>query len=119
MKILYVEDNSSFREIVNVVLRIQLKHEVAFAYDGKMAMQMLIAQPFDLIVTDVNMPNMDGNKFIEQLRELFPDMPVAVVTADPESFTLKAKVIGVFDKTHLTNLRALFENIICQNVKKS
>jgi CheY-like chemotaxis protein len=116
VKILYVEDNSSFRELVNVVLRIQLHHDVAFAYDGRMAAEMIKEDPnYDLIITDVGMPNMDGNRFIEEIARIHAPIPIAVLTADPASLkTSLPNVMGVFDKMNIVNMKKMFEDIVCQ-----
>jgi adenylate cyclase len=114
MNILYVEDTASFRELANIVLRTQLHHDVYFAYDGKMALEMLKENPaMDLIITDVSMPTMDGNTLVQELEKNGIKIPVAVITGDPDTAKIKSNnLVGVFDKTAIVNFKNLFSEII-------
>jgi two-component system response regulator HydG len=58
--------------------------EVGEAEDGKVALTVLAGSKFDLIITDLNMPNMDGIELLRKLREQDPDLPVIVVTASDD-----------------------------------
>ena len=86
MKILVVDDFSTMRRIVrNLLVELGFTNTlIQEAKDGTAALAMLRAQPFDLVVTDWNMPNMTG---IDLLRAIRADaglksMPVLMVTAE-------------------------------------
>lgn len=86
MKILVVDDFSTMRRIVrNLLVELGFTNTlIQEAEDGNAALVLLRAQPFDLVVTDWNMPNMTG---IELLRAIRADaglksMPVLMVTAE-------------------------------------
>lgn len=86
MKILVVDDFSTMRRIVrNLLVELGFTNTlIQEAEDGTAALVMLRAQPFDLVVTDWNMPNMTG---IDLLRAIRADaglksMPVLMVTAE-------------------------------------
>jgi two-component system chemotaxis response regulator CheY len=86
MKILVVDDFSTMRRIVrNLLVELGFTNTlIQEAEDGNAALALLRAQPFDLVVTDWNMPNMTG---IELLRAIRADaglksMPVLMVTAE-------------------------------------
>ncbi|HVI54145.1 MAG TPA: chemotaxis response regulator CheY [Luteibacter sp.] len=86
MKILVVDDFSTMRRIVrNLLVELGFTNTlIQEAEDGNAALVMLRAQPFDLVVTDWNMPNMTG---IDLLRAIRADaglksMPVLMVTAE-------------------------------------
>ena len=86
MKILVVDDFSTMRRIVrNLLVELGFTNTlIQEAEDGTAALAMLRAQPFDLVVTDWNMPNMTG---IDLLRAIRADaglksMPVLMVTAE-------------------------------------
>ena len=86
MKILVVDDFSTMRRIVrNLLVELGFTNTlIQEAEDGNAALAMLRAQPFDLVVTDWNMPNMTG---IDLLRAIRADaglksMPVLMVTAE-------------------------------------
>lgn len=86
MKILVVDDFSTMRRIVRNLLT-----ELGFsgpliqeADDGNNAMIMLKSQPFDMVVTDWNMPNMTGIDLLRAIRAepSLKGMPVLMVTAE-------------------------------------
>ena len=64
--LLVVDDNKVIRLLLARGLE-QQGHTVAFAENGRQALQMLHAQPFDLVLLDVLMPEMDGYQVLEQL----------------------------------------------------
>lgn len=66
-KILAVDDSSSMRQMVTFTLK-SAGHQVTEAADGQEALNKAKSQQFDLIITDVNMPIMDGITFIKNLR---------------------------------------------------
>lgn len=65
--ILAVDDSSSMRQMVAFTLK-GAGHQVVEAADGQEALNKARSQKFDLVITDVNMPVMDGITFIRQLR---------------------------------------------------
>lgn len=65
--ILAVDDSSSMRQMVSFTLK-GAGHNVVEAVDGQDALKKAKAQKFDLVITDVNMPIMDGITFIKNLR---------------------------------------------------
>jgi len=65
--ILAVDDSSSMRQMVAFTLK-GAGHQVVEAADGQEALNRAKSQKFDLVITDVNMPVMDGITFIRQLR---------------------------------------------------
>jgi two-component system chemotaxis response regulator CheY len=66
-KILAVDDSSSMRQMVSFTLK-GAGHTVTEAVDGQDALNKAKGQKFDLVITDVNMPVMDGITFIKNLR---------------------------------------------------
>ncbi len=80
--ILVVDDSSTVRKFVSVSLSMQ-GFKVITAGDGMDALEKLPAEKPDLIITDLNMPNMDGFEFIRTLRENpdYQDIPVIILTS--------------------------------------
>ncbi len=80
--ILVVDDSSTVRKFVSVSLEMQ-GFQVSTAKDGMDALEQLPKKKFDLVITDLNMPNMDGFEFIRALRENtdFNDLPVIILTS--------------------------------------
>ncbi|MBF0612676.1 MAG: response regulator [Magnetococcales bacterium] len=83
MRVLIVDDSSVMRKIVARGLRqAGFKiDDILEAGDGVEALQMVTAHNFDLILSDWNMPNMDGLTFVKELRKS-DDTPVVMVTTE-------------------------------------
>lgn len=86
MKILVVDDFSTMRRIVrNLLVELGFSGPlIQEADDGENAMVMLKSQPFDMVVTDWNMPNMTGIDLLRAIRAeaSLKGMPVLMVTAE-------------------------------------
>ncbi|RZI45056.1 response regulator [Herbaspirillum sp. HC18] len=87
---LVVDDIASMRRVIGALLKEQLRNiRISEAPDGEAALQMLMAaeadgKPIDFVVTDWNMPNMDGITLLRSIREQGPlqHLPVLLVTAE-------------------------------------
>ena len=68
-KALMVDDSYTMRNMVSLALK-EEDFEVFTAEDGKQALDILGDKTFDVIVTDINMPNMEGIELIKKLRAM-------------------------------------------------
>lgn len=84
MKFLIVDDFSTMRRIVRGLLREMGCHHTGEAEDGVVALGMLKTQRFDFVVSDINMPNMDGFELLEAIKadDGLRHLPVLMVTAE-------------------------------------
>ena len=84
--ILLVDDSASMREMVSFTLN-DAGHEVNEAEDGVEALQFAKGQSVDLVITDVNMPNMDGITLTRELRTLtdYKFTPILILTTETGS----------------------------------
>lgn len=85
-KILIVDDSTAIRQSITYILN-QEGYETVEAKDGLEAFQMLEGLgKLDLVITDVNMPNMDGITFIRKTREVaaFKFVPILVLTTESQ-----------------------------------
>ena len=84
LKFLVVDDFSTMRRIVRGLLKEMGCHNVEEAEDGAMALQMLKTQRFDFVVSDINMPNMNGFELLKALKAIdnLKHIPVLMVTAE-------------------------------------
>jgi CheY-like chemotaxis protein len=78
-RILVVDDNAMMRSVLRMSLQ-RAGHEVALAEDGLQAMKAIDGQSFDLIITDVQMPKMDGLDLVPALRKSLPDIKILVIS---------------------------------------
>ena len=79
-RILVVDDEEKMRRLLEMSLK-NMGHEVVMAADGREALAECEEAPFDLILTDLKMPNMDGMQLLKALRDRGDDVPVIVLTA--------------------------------------
>ncbi|HVG20923.1 MAG TPA: response regulator [Blastocatellia bacterium] len=81
-KILVIEDNRDSRDILSKLLRMS-GYDVVSASDGEMGYSTAVDHAPDLIITDINMPRMDGIEFVKRVRMngALAKTPVLVVTA--------------------------------------
>lgn len=84
-KLLIVDDNEETRKLMSTVLKNTSENGSAYdimeAANGKEALEKLRGNEFDLIISDVNMPEMDGISLLEEIRNRNPHMPVIMVSA--------------------------------------
>jgi DNA-binding response OmpR family regulator len=78
-RILVIEDDRNVRDVVATYLR-RVGHDVLEAADGKRALSAIAADDIDLVITDINMPEMDGIEVITALRKSAPGAPVIAMS---------------------------------------
>jgi len=127
---LVVDDISSMRRVIGALLKEQLRNvRISEAADGKSALQMLKAaeadgKPFDFVLTDCNMPNMDGISLLKAIREeaALQHLPVLMVTAEATRDTIlaaaKAGADGYIVKPfNADTLRTKLYQILAKRIK--
>lgn len=80
MKILIVEDEKILNNTINKSLK-DAGYEVESAFDGFDAMEMIEIESYDLIVLDLNLPNMDGMEILKNLRKKDVETKVLILSA--------------------------------------
>ncbi len=91
MKILVVEDERDLNRIITKHLK-RNNYSVDSCFDGGEALDFVSYSDYDLIITDIMMPNVDGYEFIKRLRESKNNTPVIMLTAKD---TLEDKIVGL------------------------
>ncbi|HUS29893.1 MAG TPA: EAL domain-containing protein [Kofleriaceae bacterium] len=83
-RVLVVDDDDAIRRVCGRVLSAE-GWEVVSAQNGRAAIEMLEASklPFDCVVSDVNMPEVDGYELVQAVRKRDDDIPVLLMTGDP------------------------------------
>jgi len=81
--IMIVDDSASIRQVVGIALK-SAGYDVLEACDGKDALSKLTGQKIHLIITDVNMPNMDGITFVTEAKKLpqYKFTPMMMLTTE-------------------------------------
>lgn len=86
-RILAVDDSRTIREMVKAILN-QMGHEVILASDGAEALAIARDTPVDMVLTDINMPNMNGISLVSKLRRLesYQDIPILMLTTESADY---------------------------------
>lgn len=79
-KIMIVEDDNELREALCDTLELA-GFDYIEAPDAEEALKLLSAHQVDMVVTDVNMPGMDGHQLLDEIHKLHPGLPVMLITA--------------------------------------
>jgi two-component system chemotaxis response regulator CheY len=89
-RILIVDDDSITRKFIGFILRAE-GFQVAFAQDGIEALEILAGVSIDLVITDLNMPKMDGLELIQAIRKDLQssEMPVLMLTTEGDEESRK------------------------------
>lgn len=96
---------------------------VATAADGEVALQMLSSAPFDVVISDIRMPRIDGLSLLKRMREEHADVPVIITTSHgSEAIAMQAIHGGAASyvpKTDLeTDLADVVETVLTHNLQK-
>ena len=95
--ILVVEDDSSAREVLGVLLR-RNEYDVTLAADGQKGIDLLKEREFDIVITDLKMPGVNGLQVLAHCKLLHPDTEVVMVTAYATTETaIAAMKQGAYD----------------------
>lgn len=80
-KILYAEDEPISRNITESILK-DLGFDFKTVINGKMAVDLKNQEPFDLVLLDLQMPELDGKSAADLIRKQDPEIPLIALTAD-------------------------------------
>jgi two-component system response regulator PilR (NtrC family) len=96
-RILVVDDEPSIREFLQIMLKRE-KMLVEIASNGKEALQKISEAPFDLVISDIQMPELSGLELLQKLKEKDPSSLIMMITAfgSTES-AVEAMKLGAFD----------------------
>lgn len=83
--IMIVDDSASVRQVVSIALK-GAGYDVIEGSDGKDALKKLSGQKIHLVISDVNMPNMDGISFVKALKQMpnYKFTPVIMLTTESQ-----------------------------------
>lgn len=119
LKVLLVDDSSLSRRHIHRVLTAMGIEQITEAENGQQAFDLVQGNYFDLIVTDLYMPEMDGKEFVEHVRQDSdqPSVPILMVSSESDASRLavvqQAGVSAMCDKPFETStIKQLIENIL-------
>lgn len=96
-RVLVVDDEESIREFLDIMLRKE-GYEVTMAEDGQKALDIIKKKSFDLVISDLQMPNLTGIELLRQVRDSYPDLLFMMITAFGTTETaVEAMKLGAYD----------------------
>lgn len=96
-RILVVDDEESIREFLDIMLRKE-GYEVTLAEDGAKAIDLLKKKTFDMVISDLQMPQVTGLELLKHVRDGFPDLLFMMITAFGTTETaVEAMKMGAYD----------------------
>ena len=99
--VLVVDDDDAVRALLAGVLTAE-GHRVSEAADGREAIKLLEQGRYDLVITDIVMPNVNGIEVLLAVRDIYPQCPVVMITGYPSVDTqVRLANLGVAD--YITN----------------
>ena len=101
-KILVVDDEPDLEPLVLQRMRRQIRrgeYEFVFAHDGVEALEMLtLDKEIDMVVSDINMPRMDGLTLLQQIQDVSPDIRAIIISAYGDMENIRTAMNrGAFD----------------------
>jgi CheY-like chemotaxis protein len=122
-RILVVDDEPEMRRLIGDYLRDIEHHAVSEAGNGFEALGLMALRPFDLILSDINMPGMRGFELLDIVRERFPAMRRILITAynveDYFDLAIKYDIGNIFAKTapfNFNELSAAVRNLLSNDI---
>jgi CheY-like chemotaxis protein len=95
LDVLYIEDDRPLQEETKNILE-RIFGKVAVASDGESGLQKFKTQHFDLVITDIEMPNMDGLEMARAIKSENGDLPIIVISAYSHTeYLMEAIAIGI------------------------
>lgn len=121
IKLLYVEDNLEARESTMMLFE-DIFEEITVAVDGIDGLEKFKKDSFDLIITDVSMPNLDGLEMSSKIKKIDKEVSIIALSAlNDTTVTKRAREIGINHilTKPLEDIDVLFEklNIIVHETK--
>lgn len=116
-RLLIVEDDSDIRELLKHFMK-EFVDEIVEAENGAAALHHVKAQEFDTILSDIEMPQMNGLKFLAYVRSLGHMTPFVVLTAHGDhTRALEALSLGAFDFITKDSKKKVVIESVCSALK--
>jgi len=122
-KILLVDDDQLIRDMISRFLSMDERYEVATAANGSQALEMLEANPVDLVLSDIHMPGIRGFDLLKIVKQRFPNIKRVLITAynveDYLDLALNYDIGNIFVKSvpfNFSELDIILNNLLEDNI---
>ncbi|RPI76965.1 MAG: response regulator [Desulfobacteraceae bacterium] len=85
-KILIADDSEDIRNLL--VMALKNDYEVETVADGMIAFNKISLNPYDLLITDYEMPGLNGLELVQSTLTIHPDLPIVILTGNEEALPL-------------------------------
>ncbi len=110
-KILIIDDDETLCKVIGEELE-QENYFVTCSFSGKEGLTKLKLEKYNLVILDYQMPEMDGYEVLQEIRIIYPSLPVMIITANTETDTInKFATSGVSD---IVNKPFEFEDLLAR-----
>ena len=97
-RILLAEDQSDVRQVLALLLQVD-QHRVTLTANGREALDRFTREPFDLVITDLAMPEMNGDELARRIKQIAPAQPILMITASADDLDNCANLLdGILRK---------------------
>jgi len=115
-KILVADDDPGVAEVLELILR-QLGHRVVVVNSGKGALDAFSSEDYDLVITDLHMPDLSGREVARAVKEAKAGVPVILITGwglqlDSSEMGVDGMIAKPFKKETLSQL---INNVLCKS----
>ena len=97
-KILIMDDDNQLREMLKIMLENEGYNDIEVAESGYIGMKLIRKSHFDLVITDIIMPDKEGIEIIMEIKKDFPAMKIIAMSGGgkigPDSYLVMAKHLG-------------------------
>lgn len=80
-RILVIDDELDMLMLLRMIIEDKTDYEVETTNNPSEGLKLLTQDQYDLVITDLKMPGMDGIELFDELKEIKPDLPVIIITA--------------------------------------
>lgn len=80
-KILVIDDELDMLMLLRMIIEDNTDYEVETTNNPSEALKMVMENDYDLVISDLKMPGMDGLELFDEVREMDPDLPLIIITA--------------------------------------
>ena len=80
-RILVIDDELDMLTLLRMIIEDNTDYEVETTNNPSEALRMLTEKPYDLVITDLKMPGLDGIELFDELKDINPEIPVIILTA--------------------------------------
>ena len=117
-RVLIVDDEASIRETLGAFAE-RSGYDTTLAENASVALERLSERSFDIVVSDIVLPQRSGVSLLKEIRVMQPDAQVIMITGEPEVLTASESVRqGAFDYLAKPVKRALFEQVLASAASK-